>query len=176
MNSPDGEDEELWIAEDSQSSAYKERFSRENFPCATRAGSYPLRSWFLSLEYVKHTLAEQRKACLTIPLSFDQFQLGHLSLDHPVIDPPGETSSHGLFVFLDPSSKGLEFGKLTALHLLKPAIKALSAAGAQHVGKLLHQVIGPIDFWVDLAELDQGLLLLDTQFFRVTKKQEGSLS
>jgi len=25
---PDGEDEDLWIAEDSQSSAYKERFSR----------------------------------------------------------------------------------------------------------------------------------------------------
>ncbi len=173
---PDGEEEELWIAEDSQSSAYKERFSRENFPCATRAGPYPLRSWFLSLECVEHTLAEQRKACLTIALSFDQFHLGYLSLDHSVIDPPGQTRSHSIFVFLDPSSKGLEFGKLTAFHLLKPAIKALSAAGTQHLGKLLRQVIGPIDFWVDLAKLDQCLLLLDTQFFRAMKKEESSLS
>src|SRR5258707_3955727 len=101
---------------------------------------------------MKDPLAEQRKACLTIPLSFDQFQLGHLSLDHPVIDPPGETSSHGIFAFLDPNSKALEFGKLTALHLLKPAIKAFSAAGAQHQGKLLHQVVGQMQFCLDLAE------------------------
>src|SRR5260370_42362440 len=101
---------------------------------------------------MKDPLAEQRKACLTIPLSFDQFQLGHLSLDHPVIDPPGETSSHGIFVFLNPSSKRLEIGKLTALHLHKPAIKALSATGAQHAGKQQHQVLGPIDFWANLAE------------------------
>ena len=173
---PDGEDEELWMAEDSQSSAYKERFSLENFPCATRVGSYLLQSWFLSLDCVKHTFAQERKACLAIPLSFDQFQLGHVAFHHAVTDPPGETSSHGIFVFLDPSGKGLEFGKFAALHSGKPGIEVLSGACAQHLDKLLHQVIGSVDFWVDLTELDQCLLLLDTQFFRATKKQEGSLS
>jgi len=60
---------------------------------------------------MKHPLAEQREACPAVPLSFNQFQLGHLSLNHTIIEPPGETSSHGVFVFLNPRSKGLEFGK-----------------------------------------------------------------
>src|SRR6266567_3542091 len=52
---------------------------------------------------MKYPLAEQRKARPTIPLSFDQFQLGHMSLHHTIIDPPGETGSHRVFVFLDAS-------------------------------------------------------------------------
>ena len=110
------------------------------------------------LQCVKDSLAEQRKACLTIALSFDQFQLGHVSLDHAVIDPPGETSSHRIFVFLDPSGKGLQFGKIAAFHLVKPGIEVLSRAGAQHLGKLLNQVIGQINFRVDLTELAQASL------------------
>jgi len=33
------------------------------------------------------------KARSAISLPFDQFELGHVSLNHAVIDPPGETSS-----------------------------------------------------------------------------------
>src|SRR5260370_3768493 len=124
----DVEDEELWISEDSQSSDYKERFSLENFPCATRAGSYPLRSWFLSLDRVKHTFAQERKACLAIPLSFDQFQLGHVAFHHAVTNPPRETSSRAIFVVLAPSTKGLELRNFAALHSGKPGIKVLSGA------------------------------------------------
>ena len=125
---------------------------------------------------MKDAFAQERKACPTIPLSFDQFQLRHVSLHHAITDPPGETSSHGIFVFLYASRKGLQFGQLAAFHLIQPAIKVLSGAGAQHVGKLLNQVIGPIDFWVDLTEFGHCLLLFDTQFFRATQKEESGLS
>ena len=64
------------------------------------------------------------------------------------------------------SRKRLEFRKVTAFHLGKPGIEVFSGAGAQHLGKLLHQVIGQINFWVDLTELAKLLLLLDTQFLR----------
>ena len=49
----------------------------------------PLLLGLFFLQSMKDAFAEQRKARFTIPLSFDQFQLGHLSFDHAVIDPPG---------------------------------------------------------------------------------------
>jgi hypothetical protein len=136
----------------------------------------PLLLGLFFLQRVKDAFSQQRKACPTISLSFDQFQFRHVSLNHAVIDPPGETSSYGVFVFLHSLSKRLQFGKVATFHLLKPGIKMLSCARAQHLCKLLNQVIGPLDFWVDLTELAKLLLLLDTQFFRAPKKQKGSLS
>jgi hypothetical protein len=94
------------------------------------------------------------------------------SLNHAIIDPPGKTGPHRVFVLLYSRSKRLEFGKFAALHLIKPVIKLLSGTCAQHLGKLLNQVIGPIDFRVHLTEFGQRLLLLDTQFFRATKQQK----
>src|SRR6266700_8278145 len=123
------------------------------------------------LDCVKHPFSEQREGCPTIALSFDQFQLGHVSLDHAVIDPPGETSSHGVFVFLHSSSKRLEFRKFAAFHLIKPGIEMLSSACAQHLGKLLNQIISQIDFRADQTECGHCLLLLNSEFFRATKKQ-----
>jgi len=41
------------------------------------------------LQGMEDPLAEQRKVRLPIALSFDQFELGHLSFHHSVIDPPG---------------------------------------------------------------------------------------
>src|SRR6266700_7383829 len=101
---------------------------------------------------MKHPLAEQGKASPAIALSFDQFELGHVSLHSAIIDPPGETSFHCIFVFLDPSRKGLEFGKMAVFHLSKPGVKALSRTLAEHLAKLLHQVIGQIDFRTHLTE------------------------
>src|SRR5260370_38477177 len=71
-------------------------------------------------ESMKHPLTQERKTGPPIPLSFDQFQLRHMTLDNSIVDPPGETSSHCAFVFLDPSSKGLSFWKIAAVHLGKP--------------------------------------------------------
>src|SRR5260370_285132 len=98
-----------------------------------------------------------------------------MALYHAVVDPPGETISHRVFVFLYSGSEGLEFEKVAALHLGKPDIEALSGACAQHVGKLLHQVIGQIDFWMDLTELAKLLMLLAAQVLRATKQEEGGL-
>jgi len=127
---------------------------------------------FFFLHSMKDAFAEQRKARFTIPLSFDQFQLSYLPFDHAIIDPPGETISHRVFVFLDPSSKGLKFRKGAALHLGKPGIKTLSGTRAQHLCKLLNEIIGLIDLRMELAKL---LLLLDMQFFWAMKEEKGSL-
>jgi len=59
---------------------------------------------------VKHPLAQERKSGLAIHLPLDELELCRVSFDHAVIDPPGETSSHRNFVFLDPRSKGLDIG------------------------------------------------------------------
>ncbi len=125
---------------------------------------------------MKNPFAQKGKSGSAIALPFDQFQLGHMSFNHAVIDPPGETSSHSLFVFLYPNSKGLQFGKFASFHLGKPGIEVFSGAGAQHLGKLLNQVIGQINFWVNLTKLGKSLLLLDTQLLWATKKKESSLS
>ena len=77
---------------------------------------------------MKNPFSQERKIGSTIALSFDQFELGHLSFNHAVINPPGETSSHGIFVFFYSSSKGLEFSKLAAFHLGKPSIEVFSGA------------------------------------------------
>src|SRR6266851_1934810 len=125
---------------------------------------------------MKYSFAEQRKASLPIALSFDQLQLGHMPFHHAIIHPPGEPCSHRLFVFLDSCGKGLEFGDAALVHLGQPTIKALSQALTEHLGELLDQIIGQIDFGMELAKHEQGLLLLSTQFFRATKKKENRLS
>lgn len=125
---------------------------------------------------MKNLFAQQREACSAISLPFDEFQFGDVALYHAVVDPPGEAIFHGLFVFFDSSSERLEFGKLAPCYLLQPGIKACSCAIAQHLGKLLNQVIGQIDLRVKLTKFGQRFLFLDTDFLWTTKKQEGSLS
>ena len=71
---------------------------------------------------MQHTLAKQLEAGPTIALSFDQFQLGHMAFYHAVIDRSGETGSHGVFVLLDPGSKGLKFCNSALRHLSQPGI------------------------------------------------------
>ena len=85
---------------------------------------------------MKDAFAEERKARPAIALSFDQFQFRHLSLDHAVVDPPGETSSDCVFVFLDASGKGLQFGKLAACYFVQPSIELLCGACAQSHGQI----------------------------------------
>src|SRR5437660_653777 len=119
---------------------------------------------------------EQRKASLPIALSFDQLQFGHMPFHHAVSDPPAEPGSHRLFVFLDSCDKGLEFWDSPLVHLGEPTIEALSQALPEHLGELLDQVIGQIDFGMELAKHEQGLLLFSTPFFRSTKKKESRLS
>ncbi len=94
---------------------------------------------------MKHAFAEKRKARPAISLPFDELQLCHVSLHNAVVDPPGETGSHCVFIFLNPRGKGLEFRQFTAFYLGQPSIKEFSGAGAQHPRKLLNQLISQID-------------------------------
>jgi len=49
-----------------------------------------------------------------------------MTLNHSSVDRPGEACSHGIFVLLYSSSKGLEFGKITCCDLSKPRVQAIS--------------------------------------------------
>ncbi len=69
------------------------------------------------LEGMKDPLAQQRKTGSAVPLPFDEFKLGHMAFDHTIIDPPGEPSSHCLFVFLNPCGQGPQFRDVALLHL-----------------------------------------------------------
>src|SRR5215469_7648073 len=93
-----------------------------------------------------------------------------------IIDPPSEPGPHCLFVLLDSCSKGLQFGKVAAFYLGQSGIELLSCAGAHHPHKLLDQIRGQFDLWVDLAQCGHGLLFLSTPLFGATKDQKGSLS
>jgi hypothetical protein len=47
--------------------------------------------------------------------------------------------------FSIPAAKDWSGGELAVCYLVKPGIEVLSRASAQHLGKLLNQVIGQID-------------------------------
>ena len=128
------------------------------------------------LQGMEHTRAVQREACPPVHLPFNELQLGHMPFHHAVSDPPAEPGSHRLFVFLDSCDKGLGFWDSPLVHLGEPTIEALSQALPEHLGELLDQVIGQIDFGMELAKHEQGLLLFSTPFFRSTKKKESRLS
>jgi hypothetical protein len=78
---------------------------------------------------MEHPKASQRKASLPVALSFDQFQLGDMTLDHAVIDPPGEASSRlASLSFSTPVAKACSGGKVTSVDLHQPVVEALSLA------------------------------------------------
>ena len=124
---------------------------------------------------MQDALPEQGKAGPSVHGAFDELEFGDASFDHAVIDGPGEAIAHSVFVFLNPGGKGLEFGKSTPLHLLKPGIQTLSGAGAHHLDEVLNQISGLVDFWMELKELAKRLLLLDVEFFRATQQKESRL-
>jgi hypothetical protein len=55
---------------------------------------------------MKNPLSPERKTCSPIALPFDELQLSHMPFDHAITPLPGETISHGVFVFLDISVSG----------------------------------------------------------------------
>jgi len=102
-------------------------------------------------ESVEHSFPQQWKASLPLSLPFDEFELGDMALHYAVIDPPSKPGPHRLFVLLDSCGKGLKLGDSALVHLVQPAIKALSQALTEHLGKLLDQVISQIHFAMELT-------------------------
>src|SRR3984893_18401974 len=61
--------------------------------------------------------------------------------------------------FSTPAAKDWSGGELAVCYLVKPGIEELSGASAQHLDKLLNQIIGSIDFRVDLTKLARASLV-----------------
>jgi hypothetical protein len=143
------------------------RLPKEDGVDAQCASGYPSMH---GSESVEHSFPQQWKASLPISLPFDQFQLGDVALHYAVIDPPSKPSPHRLFVFLDSCGKGLQFRDSALVHLVQPAIKALSQALTQHAGELLDEVISQIHFAMELTVAEAGYLVLQPSVFRVDEE------
>jgi hypothetical protein len=129
-----------------------------------------------ALGCVKDPLAQQIEACSAIPLPFDEFESGDLSLSLALAPDQGQSRQHCSLILIDPSYKGMQMGEREALNRLQPAIKLLFPFSlTQHVGKLLHHLIGQIYFGIQVAKLDESLLLLLRQLFRSAQEQPGRL-
>src|SRR5262249_16211770 len=88
----------------------------------------------------------------------------------------GEPRHHSGLISFNTQNKALQFADLADSCFLKPGIELLSCPCAQHLCKLLDQVIGEIHFCMALAKLEKGFLFFFIQIFRPSQKQEGHLS
>ena len=62
-----------------------------------------------------------------------------------------------------------------ALTRLLPSVELFAGARAQHLGKLLNEVVGQIDFWMKLPKRDERFLFICLQFSRPTEEEERRL-
>jgi hypothetical protein len=120
---------------------------------------------------MKDAFAQERKSGPAVALSFDQFEFGHMALDHAVVDRPGEACLDSLFVFLDARSEGLQFSKVACLDALEPSTQAISFSLADHCQKILSQLICLREFWACQAEHLKCLLFDFIELFRLTDKE-----
>jgi len=58
---------------------------------------------------------------------------------------------------------------------LLPSVEPFACARAQHLGKLLNEVVSQIDFWMKVPKHDERFLFICLQFFRPTKEEERRL-
>lgn len=77
--------------------------------------------------------------------------------------------------FSTPAAKDWSGGEAALVHLGQPTIEAFSQALMEHLNELLDQIIGQIDFGMELTKHEQGLLLFNTQFFQSTQKKENRM-
>ncbi len=127
------------------------------------------------LQGVEHTLAQQRECCSPVAHAFDEFQRIDFSLDDAIAVRQSQASRDRRFVSFNPSNKALEFGDLAVNHLGQPGVKVFSCASAQHLSKLLNEVVGQVHFWMALAKPENGPLLLFVQVFRPPQEQKGHM-
>jgi len=78
------------------------------------------------------------------------------------------------FVSFNTHNKALEFADLAGSDWLKPSVELFACARAQHLGKLLNEVVGQIDFWMKLPKRDERFLFICLQFAE-TDEGRGTL-
>ncbi|GCE08943.1 hypothetical protein KDAU_62720 [Dictyobacter aurantiacus] len=67
-------------------------------------------------------MTKKGKTNSPIHLTLDQLQFRHLAFHLTIVDRPGETDSHRLFAFLDPTSKSLQLLQSALYNLFQPNI------------------------------------------------------
>src|SRR5258708_55367 len=106
-------------------------------------------------EGMENPLAEQRETCSSIPHPFDQLQLVDMSLNQSIVLGESQSCHHCGLVSLNAPSKPLQFTNLARSSILKPSVQPFSGTRAEHPGKLLNQVIGQFNLWIELSECDE---------------------
>ena len=87
------------------------------------------------------------------------------AFDDSIVLRKGQPGYRCCFVPFNTQYKALEFADLAGSDLLEPGVELFSCASAQHLGKLLNEVVSQLYFWMALAKLTNGLLLLWIQLF-----------
>ena len=103
-------------------------------------------------------MTEEGKFSPAIAHTFDQFQFIHFSFDNSIVLWKRESCRHGCFVTFHASYKALQLANLAGFHTAEPIIELFSCASAQHVSKLLDQLIRLIDFRMQRPKLSERLL------------------
>jgi hypothetical protein len=109
---------------------------------------------------MEKALAEQRDACSSIPHPFDQLQFVDVALNQSVVLGEGQSCRHCSLVSLNTGSKPLQFTNLARSGLLKPSVQPFSGTRAQHLGKLLNEVVSQLNLWIELSEGDERFLFI----------------
>src|SRR5712692_5571357 len=115
------------------------------------------------LQSMEHTLTEEGKFSPAIAHAFNQLQFVDFPLNQFIVLGKREACHHSGFVSFNTQNKALEFADLAGSDFLKPGVKLFAAASAQHLCKLLNEVVGQVCFWLALAKLANRLLLLRLQ-------------
>jgi hypothetical protein len=90
---------------------------------------------------MKNPLTQQRKFRPAISHPFDKLELGHFSLDYPVVLGKSQSCYDRRFVALNPCYKALEFANPAGVDGSEPLIKLFTLAAMENPPKLLNELI-----------------------------------
>jgi hypothetical protein len=93
-------------------------------------------------ESMENSLAHHGKFGSSEHHALDQFQLIDFSFDSTVTGRQRQASSDGHLVSFNTQDKALQFADQAGSDLLKPNVELFSCTCAQHLSKLLNEVVG----------------------------------
>jgi hypothetical protein len=123
---------------------------------------------------MKKPLTEQGKTGSPISLPFHEFKLGHVPLDHAIVDRKAQPRLNCLFVFRYPRSKTMQFGKIALGNMLQPVIETVCFSLAKHGEKLLSESIGQRKARTRQTEQLKGLLFKEIELVGIADKKPDS--
>jgi len=128
------------------------------------------------LQGIEDALTEEREARSPIAHAFNELEFVNFSRDNTIIAGwQHQASFDGIFVSFNPLHKTLQFRYLAGESLSEPVIKVFSLASAQHLSKLLNEIVGQVHFRMTLTKLTNRFLLLCVQLFWSGEEEEGGL-